>query len=108
MLLSTRRATKKERLLYEEYNFSKMKEVPNPLKGKKIGVGINLSTTIIDYFKRLSEETGIPCQKLKKPQIFTSKLGMAFHYFLNEYRISYRLSHRWAVRNRQWFCRARN
>ena len=48
----------------KEYNFSKMKEVDSPLKGKKIGVGINLSPAVIDYFKGLSTETGIPYQKL--------------------------------------------
>ncbi|MDZ4676445.1 MAG: antitoxin [Oligoflexia bacterium] len=48
----------------KEYNFSKMKEAANPLKGKKIGVGINLSPTVIDYFKKMSEETAIPYQKL--------------------------------------------
>ena len=41
-----------------------MKEVPNPLKGKKISIGINLSPTVIDYFKRMSEENSIPYQKL--------------------------------------------
>lgn len=47
-----------------EYNFSKMKEVSNPLRGKKVGVGINLSAVVIDYFKGLSGQTGIPYQKL--------------------------------------------
>ena len=41
-----------------------MKEVPNPLKGKKVSVGINLSSVVIDYFKGLSGKTGIPYQKL--------------------------------------------
>ncbi len=48
----------------KEYDFSKMKEVSSPLKGKKISVGINLSVTVIDYFKNMSEQTGIPYQKL--------------------------------------------
>jgi predicted DNA binding CopG/RHH family protein len=48
----------------KEYNFKKMKEVENPFKGKKISVGINLSTAVIDYFKKLSDEAGIPYQKL--------------------------------------------
>ena len=48
----------------KEYDFSKMKEVPNPLKGKKVSVGINLSSVVIDYFKGLSCKTGIPYQKL--------------------------------------------
>jgi predicted DNA binding CopG/RHH family protein len=41
-----------------------MKEVSSPLKGKKISVGINLTSTVIDYFKKMSEESGIPYQKL--------------------------------------------
>ena len=48
----------------KEYDFSKMKEVPNPLKGKKVSVGINLSSVVIDYFKGLSGKSGIPYQKL--------------------------------------------
>ena len=41
-----------------------MKEVKNPYPGKKKAVGINLSTEVITYFKRQSEKTGIPYQKL--------------------------------------------
>jgi predicted DNA binding CopG/RHH family protein len=48
----------------KEYDFKKMKEIENPFKGKKISVGINLSTAVIDYFKKLSDEAGIPYQKL--------------------------------------------
>jgi len=48
----------------KEYNFSKMKEVPSPLKGKKVSVGINLTPAVIDYFKKMSDESGIPYQKL--------------------------------------------
>jgi predicted DNA binding CopG/RHH family protein len=48
----------------KEYDFSKMKEVQSPLKGKKVSVGINLSSAVIDYFKSLSGKTGIPYQKL--------------------------------------------
>ena len=47
----------------KEYNFSKMKEVKSPFKGKK-GIGINLSHEVIDYFKRLSKETNVPYQQL--------------------------------------------
>ena len=54
----------KGHFMKKEYNFSKMKEVSSPLKGKKISVGINLNSTVIDYFKALSTETGIPYQKL--------------------------------------------
>lgn len=49
----------------KEYDLKKMKEMSNPYKGKiKKGVGINLSHEVIDYFKGLSEEVGIPYQKL--------------------------------------------
>jgi predicted DNA binding CopG/RHH family protein len=41
-----------------------MKEVRNPYAGKKKAVGINLSPVVIDYFKELAEQTGIPYQKL--------------------------------------------
>ena len=48
----------------KEYEFSKMKEIKNPYAGKKKAVGINLSPKVIDYFKKLAQETGIPYQKL--------------------------------------------
>lgn len=48
----------------KEYNFSKMKAEKNPYAAKRKAVGINLSHEVIDYFKRLSEETGVPYQKL--------------------------------------------
>ena len=47
-----------------QYDFSKMKEIKNPYAGKKKAVGINLSPAVIDYFKELAEQTGIPYQKL--------------------------------------------
>jgi predicted DNA binding CopG/RHH family protein len=47
-----------------EYNFSKLKELKNPYPGKKKAVGINLSPKVLDYFKRLAQETGLPYQKL--------------------------------------------
>jgi predicted DNA binding CopG/RHH family protein len=42
-----------------------MKEVKNPYpkKPKKM-VGINLSPAVIDYFKKLADDSGIPYQKL--------------------------------------------
>ena len=40
-----------------------MKEVKSPFKEKK-NVGINLSHEVIDYFKQLSKETGVPYQQL--------------------------------------------
>ena len=49
----------------KEYNLKKMKEIPNPYKGKiKKSVGINLSSEVIDYFKKMSNEKDIPYQKL--------------------------------------------
>jgi predicted DNA binding CopG/RHH family protein len=48
----------------KEYNFSKMKELKNPYSGKKQAVGINLSPEVVDYFKALADETGLPYQKL--------------------------------------------
>ncbi len=48
----------------KEYDFSKMKEVKNPYTSKKQAVGINLSPEVVDYFKGLADETGLPYQKL--------------------------------------------
>jgi predicted DNA binding CopG/RHH family protein len=48
----------------KEYNFSKMKELKNPYTGRKQAVGINLSPEVVDYFKDLADETGLPYQKL--------------------------------------------
>jgi predicted DNA binding CopG/RHH family protein len=48
----------------KEYDFSKLKEVTNPYAGKKKAVGINLSPQVVDYFKELAAETGLPYQKL--------------------------------------------
>ena len=49
----------------KEYDLTKLKEVKNPYPQlKKKAVGINLSPTVIDYFKGLSSETGVPYQKL--------------------------------------------
>ena len=48
----------------KEYDFSKTKEVKNPYARKKKAVGINLSPEVIDYFKGLAEEAGLPYQKL--------------------------------------------
>ena len=46
------------------YDFSKLKEIKNPYAGKKKAVGINLSPEVLDYFKGLAEDTGLPYQKL--------------------------------------------
>jgi predicted DNA binding CopG/RHH family protein len=48
----------------KEYNFSRMKELKNPYPGKKKAVGINLSPEVLDYFKELADQTGLPYQKL--------------------------------------------
>jgi predicted DNA binding CopG/RHH family protein len=48
----------------KEYDFSKMKAKKNPYASKKKAVGINLSAEVIDYFKELSENTGLPYQTL--------------------------------------------
>jgi predicted DNA binding CopG/RHH family protein len=48
----------------KEYDFSKLKEVKNPYPRKKQAVGINLSPAVLDYFKGLAEETGLPYQRL--------------------------------------------
>jgi predicted DNA binding CopG/RHH family protein len=48
----------------KEYDFSKMKVKKNPYVGIKKAVGINLSPVVIDYFKKMADETGIPYQKL--------------------------------------------
>jgi predicted DNA binding CopG/RHH family protein len=48
----------------KEYDFNKMKELKNSYPKKKKAVGINLSPAVIDYFKELSEESGVSYQKL--------------------------------------------
>ena len=48
----------------KEYDFSKLEKVKNPYPGKKKAVGINLSPEVVDYFKGLADETGLPYQKL--------------------------------------------
>jgi len=64
-IISARKATRKEVRFYEEgIWFSKLKELKNPYARKKKAVGINLSPEVVDYFKRLAEETGLPYQKL--------------------------------------------
>jgi predicted DNA binding CopG/RHH family protein len=41
-----------------------MKQLKNRYAEKKMAVGINLSPEVIDYFKEMATETGIPYQKL--------------------------------------------
>ncbi len=49
----------------DEYNLSKMKSRPNPYaKRLKKQVTLRVSGDVIDYFKTMAEETGIPYQSL--------------------------------------------
>jgi uncharacterized protein (DUF4415 family) len=49
----------------KEYDFSKMKGRKNPsAKRLKKQVTIRMGVDIIEYFKRMSEDTGIPYQNL--------------------------------------------
>ena len=49
----------------KEYDLSKMKKRKNPFsKQLKKQVTIRMGVDIIDYFKSMSEETGIPYQNL--------------------------------------------
>jgi uncharacterized protein (DUF4415 family) len=49
----------------KEYDFSKMKGRKNPFaKRLKKQVTLRLGTDVIEYFKSLAEETGIPYQNL--------------------------------------------
>ncbi len=49
----------------KEYDFSKMKGRKNPYVRKlKKQVTIRMGIDIIDYFKKLADETGIPYQNL--------------------------------------------
>jgi uncharacterized protein (DUF4415 family) len=49
----------------KEYDFSKMKGRKNPhAKHLKKQVTLRLGTDVIEYFKGLAEETGIPYQNL--------------------------------------------
>lgn len=48
-----------------EYDFSKMQGRKNPYaKRLKKQVTIRLGTDVIDYFKKLADETGVPYQTL--------------------------------------------
>ncbi len=49
----------------KEYDFAEMKGRKNPYaKGLKKQVTLRLGVDVIDYFKRLAAETGIPYQNL--------------------------------------------
>ena len=48
-----------------EYDLSKMKSRKNPYASKlKKSVTMRLNEDVIDYFKKLAEETGVPYQSL--------------------------------------------
>ena len=49
----------------QEYDLSKMKKRKNPFaKQLKKQITIRMGVDVIDYFKNMSEETGIPYQNL--------------------------------------------
>lgn len=49
----------------DEYDFSKMKSRKNPYAAKlKRPVTIKLGEDVIDYFKGMAEDTGVPYQSL--------------------------------------------
>ena len=52
-------------MMKEEYDLSKMKSRPNPYaKQLKKQVTLRIQPDVIDYFKAMAEETGIPYQSL--------------------------------------------
>ncbi len=52
-------------MMRKEYDFDKMKGRKNPYsKNLKKQVTIRMGVDIIDYFKNLAEETGVPYQNL--------------------------------------------
>lgn len=49
----------------KQYDFSQMKSRRNPYAAKlKRSVTIRMGDDVVEYFKKLSEETGIPYQSL--------------------------------------------
>jgi len=49
----------------KEYDFSKLKVRKNPYaKELKQQITIRIGVDVLDYFKQLAGETGIPCQNL--------------------------------------------
>ncbi len=53
------------RAMKKEYDLSKMKERPNPYaKRLKRQITIRMGVDVIEYFKKLAAETGIPYQNL--------------------------------------------
>jgi len=52
-------------MMKKEYDFSKMKSRKNPYVSKlKKPVTIRLSEDVIDYFKKMADESGVPYQSL--------------------------------------------
>jgi uncharacterized protein (DUF4415 family) len=52
-------------MMRKEYDFDKMKGRKNPYaKNLKRQVTIRIGVDVIDYFKNLAEETGVPYQNL--------------------------------------------
>ncbi|MGK0291137.1 MAG: hypothetical protein ACI86H_002604 [bacterium] len=52
-------------MMKKEYNLSKLKKRKNPFaKQLKKQVTIRMGVDIIDYFKTMAEETGVPYQNL--------------------------------------------
>jgi len=50
----------------KEYDFSKLKELKESIPQQEKPVGINLSPEVVDYFKGLAEETGLPYQEVDR------------------------------------------
>lgn len=48
----------------DEYDFSNARKNPYVTKKEKRQITINLDTAVVDYFKAMSEQTGIPYQVL--------------------------------------------
>ena len=67
----------------KEYDLSKMKKRKNPFsKQLKKQVTIRMGVDIIEYFKAMSEETGIPYQNLINLYLrdcVTSQRKLSFH-----------------------------
>jgi uncharacterized protein (DUF4415 family) len=54
-----------EQTMRQEYDFANMKSRRNPYaKGLKKQVTLRLGVDVIEYFKNLAQETGIPYQNL--------------------------------------------
>ena len=49
----------------DEYEFDKMNARPNPYAGRlKRQITIRLGEDVLDYFRKLADETGVPYQNL--------------------------------------------